>query len=51
MLRFPLRVNDDNLWAQFSRFCEEHNLSINSALLLLVRAAVDGKVTIGARRS
>lgn len=50
-MRFPLRVNDDSLWTKFGKFCEEHQVSINTALLLLIKAAVDGKITIGARRA
>jgi hypothetical protein len=50
-MKFPLRVNDDGLWSRFRRFCDEHDVSINTALLLLIRAAVDGKVSIGARRA
>lgn len=50
-MRFPLRINDDGLWRKFARYCDEQGVSINTALLLLVKAAVDGKVTIGARRS
>jgi len=50
-MRFPLRISDDKLWNQFARYCEEQGVSMNTALLLLVRAAVAGKITIGAKRA
>jgi hypothetical protein len=50
-MRFPLRINDDNLWARFGRWCDEQGVSMNTGLLLLVRAAVDGKIKIGAHRA
>jgi hypothetical protein len=50
-MRFPLRVDgkaDERLWARFTTWCADNRLSINSALLLLVRAAVEGRVSITA---
>jgi hypothetical protein len=50
-MRFPLRINDDGLWGQFRAWCAEQNVSTNAALLLLIKAAVEGRISIGARRA
>ena len=50
-MRFPIRIEgkaDERLWAQFARWCAANRLSMNTALLLLVRAAVEGRVSISA---
>ena len=50
-MRFPIRIEgkaDERLWSKFGTWCASNRLSMNTALLLLVRAAVDGRVSITA---
>lgn len=52
-MRFPIRINkpeDQELWQRAQAKAAAGTMSLNTIILELVRAWVDGKITIGARR-
>lgn len=52
-MRFPIRISDADapLWAEVQDKAAAERLSINTIILLLLRAWVAGKVKIGVTRA